>query len=141
MKTQFPQFTPTQWDSAADKLRFANQFVKFAERGFRRADFPKWFYNRLSLTFGHIAHYNHEGFWDTWFTSTRRIVDFLYSTRNYGVCGDPAWTYSDVERALQAWLLKSGLSDQWTQRFNQEREAVERTELARLQEKYQPASV
>lgn len=100
-------FTPTQWETSADKLKFYNQFIKFVSGGFKRSDFPKWFYVRLSMTFGHIAHYNQQGFWDVYFTSDADKKQFIKDCLAYPHCGDPAWTYSDVETALVEWLNKN----------------------------------
>jgi hypothetical protein len=50
-------FTPTQWDTAETKLKFANHLLNFIAADFPEAKFTQQFYNRLSMTFGHIAHY------------------------------------------------------------------------------------
>lgn len=98
------QFTSSKWDTAEQKAKFANQFVKFVESNFSYDNFPKWFYERLSLSFGHIAHYNQMGFYDTFFTTMNGKVDFILITLNHACYGDAEWTYSDVEKALQQWL-------------------------------------
>ena len=131
------QFTPTQWESAEQKAKFANQFVRLIERGFQQSDFPHWFYSRLANTFGHIAHYDTHGFWAEWFSSTRRQVEFLEHTAQGGGYGDAAWTYCDVERAIKTWLeenpqFKAAL----VERRDNAVEIAERAELARLTAKY-----
>lgn len=98
------QFVPTQHSTAEDKARFASQFVHFWESHFDWHCFPKWFYQRLSMTFGHIAHYNQKAFYEEFFTSPRGLWNFRQITERGGGYGDPAYTYSDVERALKAWL-------------------------------------
>ncbi|MHA2046150.1 MAG: hypothetical protein ACW99G_15265 [Candidatus Thorarchaeota archaeon] len=98
------QFTPTQFDTAEQKAKFANHFVKFVESGFKREKFPKWFYTRLSMTFGHIAHYNLDGFYAQWFTTTERQMEFLNHTLNHPCYGQPEYTYSDVEKEIIEWL-------------------------------------
>lgn len=141
------QFTPTQWDSAEQKAKFANQFVRFVESDFKNTLFPNWFYNRLSMTFGHIAHYNQLGFYETFFTTTADKVEFLAISagerglyalppRGLGPCGDPAFTYCDVERELMGWVTKNELLKKYRQLLSVEREMGERTELERLQHKY-----
>jgi hypothetical protein len=130
------QFTPTQWDSAEDKARFANQFVRFVKSGFAAKNFTQKFYRRLSLTFGHIAHYDRGGFWNVFFTSPKEIVRFLEQTLGHSCCGDPAWTYSDVERALQSWLLLEGVLHRYREQAAAEMEAEERAEYQRLRKKY-----
>lgn len=104
------QFTPTQWDSAEQKARFANHFVRFLESGFNRNLFYKWFYNRLSMTFGHIAHYNQWAFYEYWFSNEEKCRRFVQHTLHpaCGGCGYPAYTYSDVEMALKKFLKDKG---------------------------------
>jgi hypothetical protein len=132
----FPNFTPTQWDTAKDKVAFANQFVRFVQSDFAARYFTDKFYRRLSNTFGHIANYNRGGFWETFFTTTADKVQFLEQTLQHPCYGDPAWTYSDVERALQTWLRADGTLDRYRRRLAQETEAAERAQLAQLQQKY-----
>jgi hypothetical protein len=98
------QFTPTKWDTVQDKAKFANHFVRFVESGFNRNLFYKWFYNRLSNTFGHIAHYNLDGFYATWFEDTDNQMRFFHKTLNHPCHGQPDYTYSDVEKVLIEWL-------------------------------------
>lgn len=135
------QFSPTQWASAKDKVHFARQFVKFVESDFDKRNFPKTFYVQLSMTFGHIAYFNHQGFFDTFFTSTEDKVLFLQMSLSYRCYGDPAFTYSDVERALQAWLREKGTLAKVQQRLAEETETQERALLTRLKTKYESAPV
>ena len=100
------RFTPTEWATADDKVWFFQHFQKFVKSGFRRSLFTKRFYNRLSLTFGHIAHYNQGGFWEEYFTTDEDKARFIRDTMGWPCYGDPAFTYSDVERALIEWLRK-----------------------------------
>ena len=130
------QFTPTQWSTAEDKAVFAKQFVRFVISDFAAKHFTEKFYQRLSNTFSHIAHYNRGGFWETFFTTTADKVQFLKMSVQYPCHGDPAWTYSDVERALQTWLKAEGTLEQYQQRLADEIEATELALLARLQAKY-----
>src|SRR5271169_2445 len=130
------QFTPTKWETANDKAAFANRFVRFVQSDFAAKHFTEKFYRRLSNTFGHIAHFNRGGFWDTFFTSTADKVRFLKLTVQYPCYGDPAWTFSDVEQAVQAWLKAEGTLEQYQQQLADEIEAGERALLARLQAKY-----
>lgn len=130
------QFTPTQWDTAADKAWFARQFVKFVKNGFEQRHFTDRFYRRLSNTFSHIAHYDRGGFWQEFFTTTADKVRFLEATLRHPCYGDPAWTYSDVERAIQGRLKEEGILAKWQLRFEQETDANERAEFVRLQAKF-----
>lgn len=106
---QAEQFTATQWDSAEQKAKFANQFVDFCLSGFAPRKFPKWFYNRLSMCFMHIAHYNLWGFYNTFFTTYEGIGNFIHATVDGPYHGDPKWTYSDVECALGDWMNGPGI--------------------------------
>ncbi len=134
------QFTATKWSTAQDKAAFTNRFVRFVQSDFAAKHFTEKFYQRLSLTFGHIAHFNRGGFFDTFFTTTADKVRFVKLTAQYPCYGDPAWTFSDVEQAVQAWLKPEGTLEQYQQRLAEEIEAGERTVLARLQAKYGQAA-
>ena len=98
------QFTPTQWDTAEDKAKFANHLVRFIESGFKQPLFYKWFYRRLSMTFGHIAHYNSYHFYTVFFQSPEGKRNFLNSLLTGGGYGDPAFTYSDVEKVIKEYV-------------------------------------
>jgi hypothetical protein len=130
------QFTPTRWEDAEEKARFARRFIRLVESDFAERDFPQALYRRLSSCFGHIAHYNRRGFYEEFFTATEGKVRFLRMTLAHSCCGDPAFTYSDVERALQSWLHQNGVLARYERRLAAEQEAAERAELARLQAKY-----
>lgn len=130
------KFIPTTWDPAEKKAHFARQFIRFVASDFDKTKFPNTFYRRLSMTFGNIAHFNRHGFFGTFFTTTADKVRFLRMTLQHHAVGDPSFTYSDVERALQGWLVQIGILTQYEQRLADETEAAEKAELARLKEKY-----
>lgn len=136
METKFTadQFTTSVQYTGEEKAKFANHFVRFVRSDFKGTLFPKWFYTRLSMTFGHIAHYNLAGFYATFFETTQGKVEFLRQCAAYGCWGDPAYTYSDVGKALQP-FVRDQIRDYVT-RLSQEIEASERSELARLEAKY-----
>lgn len=132
------QFSPSDFQSqgefasAEDQARFANQFVKFAKSGFDRSQFPKWFYQRLSMTFGHIAHYNQEGFYQEFFTTPAdkmRFIDQTVSSPGYGPWGD-------CERQIRTWLLDSGIPVQVEAERNRGQEMAERNLYEQLKQKY-----
>lgn len=133
------QFTPTKWDTAEVKAKFANQFVAFVSSGFKQSKFTKAFYRRLSNTFGHIAHYNQFGFWDTFFTSLPDKVNFIEQSLRHSCYGAAAWTYSDVERALQTWLVENHVLVNLRLTELMEIDAAERSQLAHLKAKYETA--
>lgn len=76
------------------------------------------------------------GFFETFFSTTEGKVHFLRMTLAHPCYGDPAWTYSDVERALQSWLRENDVLAKYEARLIAETEAAERAVLARFQVKY-----
>jgi hypothetical protein len=131
------RFAPTTWEPAKKKAQFAKTFIRFVEADCPRRQFTKAFYRRLSLTFGHIAHWDCFGFYDTFFTTTADKVRFLRLTLQWPAQGDPAFTNSDVERGLQSWIIQNGILEKYERRLAEEAEAAERAELARLKSKYE----
>jgi hypothetical protein len=146
MKAPFTatMFTSTKWDTAADKAKFANHFAHFVEAGMPETLFPKWFYTRLSMTFGHIAHFDRGGFYDTWFSDDAAKLAFLKHTIEWvnggNAVGDPAFVYVDVERRLAAWVVATPYIDKLAKKVADANEAAERATLAKLKAKYEPAS-
>jgi hypothetical protein len=134
------KFTATKWEKADKKANFAKQFIRFVESDFNRKQFPKIFYVRLSMTFGHIAHYNQSGFFDVFFTDTESKVRFLRQTLNHECWGDEDYTFSDVEKALKSWLFQNGVLAKYERRLAEEMEAAERADLAQLKGKYETES-
>ena len=131
-------FVATKWYSAEDKAKFGNHLLRFIAAGYPRHLLTKAFYLTLANHFGHIAHYSEHGFWDYYFTDERGKAEFLEDTLRYVVCGDPAYTFSDIEIAVQRRIYKSGILD-WQKRAGQgETEAIERALLKKLQAKYEP---
>ena len=131
-------FTATRFDTAEEKAKFANHFVRFVESGFKETMFQKWFYNRLSMTFGHIAHYNQSGFYGTFFCSTQDILSFLVQTVSpwTNFAGDPKFTYCDVEKKLAEWVVKEGLVERYRQKVADETREAEINRLKQLIKKY-----
>lgn len=134
------QFTPTPFDTAADKAKFANHFVKFVEQDFPQRLFPKWFYTRLSLTFGHIAHYNINGFWSEFFTSLANKVRFLEQTVGYESSISPEYTYCDVERVLRDWVLENQWIEKYAARRDTEAQAARRATYEKLKQEFEPST-
>ena len=102
-------YTATEFSSIEDKYKFEKQFKRFVESGFKRTLFPKWFYTRLSMMFGHIAHYNIYGFYQYWFSDIEKQQHFINNCLQWRCYGDPAFTYSDVERELKDWIQRNGI--------------------------------
>ncbi len=129
-------FTPTEWSTAADKANFGNTLLHFLDADCRRELFTKKFYTRLSMTFGNIAHYSLEGFYDTWFTHDRHRLGFVEKILQWPCHGDPACTFSDVERAIQRVVVDCNFSGRFSLRAAEQLRAAEMRELARLEAKY-----
>lgn len=132
------QFTPTQWSSAQDKADFANAFVRFIENGFQQAHFTSPFYHRLCQTFGHAAHFNQATFYRTFFTTSVDKLRFLRQTVDHEPVGDPAYTFSDVEGVLRAWVIEGNLLDRVGKTAAHAQSRAERAELKRLLDKHGP---
>lgn len=131
------KFSPTTWEPAKKKAQFAKTFIRFVLADFPRRLFTKAFYRSLPLTFGHVAHYDAYGFYQTFFTSTEGKLRFLRQSLQWPCYGDPQFTYSDVEKAIQSWLMHNGILDKYERRLAEEQEAAEKAELARLKAKYE----
>ena len=97
-------FTPTQWDTAQDKQKWLDRFIRFLELGCPYSRFTNPLYRRLSIMFGHIALRDRAGFYSTWFDDAGKRADFIEHTLLSRIVGDPTDTWSDVEHALQNWL-------------------------------------
>jgi hypothetical protein len=137
-EVRFPPggFVATQHSSADAKARFANHYVRFVAAGFAYDLFQPWFYRRLSTTFGHIAHYDLEGFYHTWFGRTFDQHGFVDQALRWRCPGDPAYTYCDVEAVLQEWLRSVGAVEVLAARLAAEREAADRAQLQELLGRY-----
>jgi len=101
------QFTPTQFSTAEVKASFGNDLVRFMLNGFKWADFSDFVYKNLSNCFGHIAHYNRSGFFDTWFSEPNQIRAWLDYVASATPVGSASHTYSDFEREFQVWLREN----------------------------------
>ena len=97
-------FKPTEFSTAEDKAKFANHLIRFIESDYNPNLFYKWFYTRLSMTFGHIAHYDINGFYYHWFSDKTSQLTWINHILNYPCYGQPEYTYCDVENAIQVYL-------------------------------------
>jgi hypothetical protein len=50
-------FLPTKWSTADEKAVFGNTLLHFMLTGFLAGRFTEKLYTRLSMCYGHIAHY------------------------------------------------------------------------------------
>lgn len=126
------QFVPTRFSTAEDKAKFCNDLLRFIAEGFPRQRFTKALYSRLSHTFGHIAHYNANGFWSVFFEDTLCRLEFLKLTVAYPCYGDPRHTFRDVEELVRARLRASDLIALYQAERSREVRQGELDQLARL---------
>lgn len=137
---QMEDFTPTQWATAEEKTRIANRLTRFSLGGFQQASFTKALYQRLSNMFGHIAHYNINGFYEVWFsdiTSCRDWAEHITGNWLSGI-GDPKFTWSDVEKALIQWMQDNQIAEQLDELYQLDMGQKELALLNALQRKYAP---
>ena len=134
------EFTPTKWATADEKARIANKLTRFVLGGFPQASFTRVMYQRLSTMFGHIAHYDIHGFYGTWFADIRGCRDWAEHTTSSWLSGigDPAFTWSDVEKALIQWAKDNRIAEQLDELYRLDTEQNERHILNALQRKYAP---
>jgi hypothetical protein len=131
-------FVPTHWDAAERKAKFANALLTFVAQDFPRSKFHEGFYRRLSNTFGHIANYDSAGFYGRFFLTAEDKLEFLEQCVTWPCYGDPAFTYSDVERAVAARLRKSQIVACLSSQIAVERRRRELALLSELRARYEP---
>ena len=129
-------FTATKFSTAADKAEFGNTLLRFIESEWASALFTKRFYNRLSMCFSHIAHYNRTQFYEEWFLSLAAQVQFLKHTLRFPCYGDPEYTFSDVERAIQREIVNRNYLARYELRLAEEHQATDVALLRQLESKY-----
>ena len=129
-------FAPTRWSTAEDKAAFANALLRFLEADCPRAQWRKPLYQRLSLSFGMIAHHDAAGFWARYFEDRAGKVAFLRDVLAHGFWGSPDHTFCDVEREVIRRLRLCRTLDAHLALLAADREAAERAELARLRARY-----
>jgi hypothetical protein len=130
------EFVPTKFSTAQDKAEFGNTFLHFIESEWARTAFSKSFYNRLSMCFSHIAHYDAAGFYATWFTTDADRLRFLQHTLAWPCWGDPEYNFCDVERAIQQEIRKRNYLARYELRTAEAVRSREMETLKRLEAKY-----
>jgi len=103
------EFLPTKWSTADEKADFGNVFLHFMLTGFLAGRFTEKLYTRLSMCFGHISHFDRNGFSETWFDSPESIAAFVNHLMQWPCHGDAGYTFSDVERAIQREVARLNL--------------------------------
>ena len=130
------EFVPTKFSSAADKADFGNALLSFLDAGCPQELFTKKLYQRLSMTFGNIAHYDRSGFYDTWFTRARHQAAFVEKTLRWPCHGDPVFTFSDVEYAIQQVMRQRNYFARFELKAAEALRTAELKDLERLEAKY-----
>jgi hypothetical protein len=131
-------FVPTKFSTAADKADFGNTFLHFIELDWKETLFTKTFYNQLSNTFGHIAHYNRPTFYSTWFICDADRLRFLEQALEWPCWGEAEFTFCDVERALQREIRKRNYLGRYQLKAAESLRSAEMAILERLEAKYRP---
>jgi hypothetical protein len=129
-------FTATKFSTAADKAEFGSTLLRFIESDWAPALFTKRFYNRLSMCFGHIAHYNRTQFYEEWFSSLAAQVRFLKHTLRFPCYGDPEYTFSDVEKAIQREIVNRNYLARYELRLVERQQTSDLALLRQLESKY-----
>jgi hypothetical protein len=75
-------------------------------------------------------------FYETWFTSDQDCLCFLEKTLKWPCWGDPEYTFSDVERAIQQEVRKRNYLARYQLRVAEAERASEMETLRRLVTKY-----
>ena len=131
-------YTATKFYTVGDKEKTFNALVKFVKSGFEERLFTKHLYRHLSNMYGHIAHYNQRGFYDTWFDCADDQIKWFDHVMKAAIYGEPDFGFSDVEQTFQNWLKEEG--QDYIQRAkksaNHINEVIELNELERLAKKY-----
>lgn len=134
------EFVPTKFSTAAEKAEFGNTLLRFLDANCPRELFTEKLYNRLSMTFGHIANYDRQGFFERWFTSDRKRLEFLRHTLDWPCWGSPDFTFSDVEQVIQVVVRQRNYLALSELKAAEEVRSVEIDILKRLEAKYRTQS-
>ena len=132
------EFTATNFATAQEKAKWANQFTKFILGGLQRSSFKKEIYRQLQHMFGHCAEYDINGFYFTWFEDTCKCLHWVETIATSWLVGigQPQFTWSDVEIKLVNWIRDNNIHDQIAGYLQAETEQKERATLKVLQNRY-----
>jgi hypothetical protein len=131
-------FTATNFATAEEKAKWANQFTKFILGGLQRNSFKKEIYRQLQHMFGHCAEYDINGFYFTWFEDAYKCLHWVETIATSWLVGigQPQFTWSDVEIKLVNWIRDNNIHDQIAEYVQAETEQKERATLQVLQNRY-----
>ena len=94
------QFTDVQFMTAVEKARVATMFERFLAADLHRDKFTRALYQHFHLHCGHIAHFDQNGFYETWFTHPSNRVDFLRQLADDHESGRLYWGAGEDYRDL-----------------------------------------
>ena len=134
-------FLPTKWSTADEKAQFGNTLLYFMLTGFLAGRFTEKLYMRLSMCYGHIAHFDRQGFSETWFDSPESIASFVNHLMQWPCHGDAGYTFSDVERAIQREAARLNLVAKVNEAAARSTQQRELALLSTLENKYRRDSV
>ncbi len=134
-------FKPTKFTPAETKAWFACHFLRFVSCDFPKHHFTQRFYSQVMHTFGMVAHFNSIGFWTEYFTTTAGKVEFIDQVIHHHCFGDPAHTFSDVEREIIRRLRQVDLLGFYRGRSRAERDVADRAEFTRLKARFEPTGL
>ncbi len=77
MKIDTSHFTDAQYMTAQQKRRVLGDWVRFFQSGMELKRFTKRLYQHLTLHCSFIAHFNRQGFFDTYFANPESFQRFL----------------------------------------------------------------
>ncbi len=123
-------FTPTRFQPASNKASFALHFLRFISSDCPRHQFTLRFYRQLIHLLGYIACYDLDGFWTEFFSKPAGKVEFIEQALAWPCYGEPATTWSDVEREIIRRLRRTELLGIYRQRLCADQDAADRAELA-----------
>ena len=119
MKIEKEMFKDSHFLMAQEKYQIAKHFQRFVKNGFKPNDFLKRVYEHLHLHCGFIAHYNINGFYQTYFNGSKsdlrtfaehfvnpeKLMPFGDTYNNYAVSGE----YEDINKVIADILLENNI--------------------------------
>jgi hypothetical protein len=93
------------------------------------------------MCYGHIAHFDRQGFSETWFDSPESIASFVNHLMQWPCHGDAGYTFSDVERAIQREAARLNLVAKVNEAAARSTQQRELALLSTLENKYRRDSV
>lgn len=100
-----PAFPETQYRSPEEYANIAKRFLLFIGNDFKETLWKKNLYNWLSCQFGHIAHYNLNGFWKNQFSTRQQQTAFVRQVIDY-----PFYSSHNPEHTLPLFLRQTILN-------------------------------